>query len=74
MGIKLGTGKGEHSWRPWVAVGEDGWGYPRAVSKLLFGNAQVSQCPHLGLESEASLVEVGTHGMLPDRWDFAMGC
>lgn len=74
MGIKLGTGKGEHSWRPWGAVGEDGWGYPRAVSKLLFGNVQVSQHPDLGLESEASLVEVGTHRMLSDRWDVTMVC
>lgn len=27
MGIKPATGKGEHSWRPWVTVGEDAWGY-----------------------------------------------
>lgn len=67
MGIKLGTGKGKHSWRPWVAVGERVWGYPRAMGKLVLGNMQVSQCPDLGLESEASVVEVGTHRMLPDR-------
>lgn len=74
MGIKLGTGKGEHSWRPWVAVGEGGWGYPKAVGKLVLGNMQVSQCLDLGLESEASVVQVGTHGMLQDRWDVTRVC
>lgn len=38
MGIKLGSGKGEHSWRPRVAAGEDAWGYLRAVGKEALGN------------------------------------
>lgn len=38
------------------------------------GIFQVSQCPDPGLESEAAVGEVGTQGMLPDRWDLTMVC
>lgn len=55
-------------------MGEDGWGYPRAVGKLVLGNIQVSQCSDLGLEPEASVVEVGTHGMLTERGDLTTVC
>lgn len=34
-------------------------------AKLVLGNVQVSQCPDLGLDPEVSVVEAGTHRMLP---------